>query len=102
PGAQVRRYYFQRSAARGRPATTAAPTACGFPLRCRIALPCPLSGRRLPGTEMKQTGLGPGVGLYLERVVVVPGDMQASRNSNNGGSAIGLTFLSAGLLLRPV
>ena len=52
-----------------------------------------------PAREMEQARLRAGVGLDLQRVVVLPGDVQAAGHAHDGGRAVRFALQAGGFVL---
>ena len=82
------------AAARGRPPGD-------LPFSDGMALPC-LLGRRLALVEVQEPRLLTGVELHLQRVVVVPGDVQPSRLARDAADAVRLALIAGGVVLGQI
>src|SRR5579864_505218 len=101
-------YYFEIAAAR--PVAT---SALNDPLRHRISLPAWLLARgrfefrgRLPlrwrRSEMQNARLRSLIGLDLQRVIVLPGDVQMRGLPHHARRAVGLALIAVGFVLGRV
>ena len=93
------RHNLQRTAG-GR--ATSAPSAGRFPRCYRIPLPGPGSCWWLELAEMKEASLLAGVHFGLQRRIVFPRDMHASRNTHDGRSAVGFALLTRCLVFSRI
>src|SRR5438093_3345704 len=83
-------------------ATAAWRSARDFPRRRRITLPARFSGWRLRLAEAQQTGLLAGVCFDLQRVVVLPGDVDAPWHAHDVGRAVCPALIAARRVLRRI
>src|SRR5437016_1712393 len=51
---------------------------------------------------MQHPGLGPGIRIDVESVIIFPCDMQTPRNPHDGGGAVRLALLSGRLIFRGI
>src|SRR5271156_5283282 len=73
-----------------------------FPFRDRISLQAGRRTRWSRRAEMEDARLLARVGFDLQRVVVLPGDMQAPGDTHEGRRAVGLALLPRGFVLGRV
>ena len=72
-------------------------------IHCADVRPCQLEARRgWRVAEREQPGLHAVVGLELQRVVVLPGDVQARRPAHQAGRAVRLALFAGGFVLGRV
>ena len=67
-------------------------TPATFPVGNRISLQRRRAAGRFPVAEMEEASLLAGVGIHPQRVVVLPGDVQAFRHAQQRRRAIGLAL----------
>ena len=112
-GAEVLRHDLQRSAGRAnrrrvrgalcRSELQRHIRARHQPLRLRDALPGTRRvGRRWCGTKSQDSSLRAGIGIHLERVVVLPRDVNTARHAHQRGRTVGLALLTGGFIFRRI
>src|SRR5712691_4958378 len=77
-------------------------SARDFPRRRRIALPARFSFWRLRLAEAQQTGLLTGVHFDLQRIVVLPGEVDAAGHAHDVRRTVRLALIAARHILRRI
>src|SRR5262245_41480479 len=98
----ARRDDLEAAAAWRRRAAAGDPAAGDVPRRDRLTLPIRLTGRRIRAAESQQSSLLTRVGLDLQRRVVLPGDVHASRHTHDVCDAVRPTLIAAFFVLRGI
>src|SRR5262249_16254039 len=105
-GAEVGRHNLQRAAGgiRGRRLAFAPATAVTGPLPFRSGIALPLGGAALRSrsAEVQKTGLSAGMRSKVQSSVIVPSDMEASRNTHDGRGAVRFTLIASGFIFGRV